>query len=139
MSTASGALLAPSTILSENIFNHFIFKNKELNILKYSRFSVLILAIISFFLAFQNQDIYQLVAGSNALSLVGLFVPLTGGLFFKRFGQKSALASIILGILCWGIAIALNTEVSPLIYGLTGSLIGGIFTMIYTNTTVKDN
>ena len=37
MSTASGALLAPSTILSENIFNHFIFKNKELNILKYSR------------------------------------------------------------------------------------------------------
>jgi len=139
MSTASGALLAPSTILSENIFNHFIFKSKELNILKYSRLSVLILAIISFFLAFQNQDIYQLVAGSNALSLVGLFVPLTGGLFFKRFGQKSALASIILGILCWGIAIALNTEVSPLIYGLTGSLIGGIFTMIYTNTTVKDN
>jgi Na+/proline symporter len=125
MSTASGALLAPSAILGENIIGHFIIKDKK-RVLFYSRLSVLIIAAIALALALSNGNIYELVGESSALSLVSLFVPLVAGIYWKKANKTGALISLVLGMGTWLIALKLNTEINPLLYGLGASIIGMI-------------
>ena len=129
-SAASGALLAPSTILSENIIYHFVMKGKGKVMLNISRLSVLIVAAMSLTMALMKNNIYELVGQSSALSLVSLFVPLVSGLYWKKANAIGALLSIILGMAAWLIALWTETAISPLIYGLGASIFGmgmGVF------------
>lgn len=129
-SAASGALLAPSTILSENIIYHFIMKGEEKVMINVSRLSVLIVAALSLTMALMKNNIYELVAQSSALSLVSLFVPLVCGMYWKKANTLGAMLSLFLGMAAWGLALFMDTEISPLLYGLgmsiTGMLIGVI-------------
>ena len=130
-SAASGALLAPSTILSENIIYHFIMKGKEKVMLNVSRFSVLIIAAMSLTMALMKNNIYELVAQSSALSLVSLFVPLVCGMYWKKANATGAFLSIIFGMAAWLIALWMDTEISALIFGLGASMVGMILGVIF--------
>ncbi len=123
-SAASGALLAPATILSENIIYHLILKGKEKVMLHISRISVLIIAVLSLSMALMKNNIYELVGQSSALSLVSLFVPLLAGMFWKRANSLGALMSIFMGMIIWLICLILDTTISPLFFGLLASIIG---------------
>ncbi|CAN5760418.1 sodium:solute symporter family protein [soil metagenome] len=124
VSTASGAVLAPAAILSENMLRPFLRQVTDARMLALSRLSVLLVAAVSLGLALLKSNIYELVAESSALSLVSLFVPLVAGLYSTRTPPAAAILSMVLGMGVWLFALYLDTEINPLLYGLAGSIAG---------------
>lgn len=130
MSTASGAILAPAAILSENIIRPNFKNLPDKKFLLISRLSVILVSILSLVFAFSNGNIYELVGQSSAISLVSLFIPLVAGLYFKNISSKAAINSMLWGFTIWMIALLRETELNPLIYGLIASASGLAMGMI---------
>ncbi|KAA5546457.1 sodium:solute symporter family protein [Adhaeribacter rhizoryzae] len=124
MSTASGAILAPAAILSENIFKPLYTNITDKQLLHLSRLSVLFVAFVSLGFALLRSNIYELVSESSALSLVSLFVPMVAGIYLPRTSSGAAILSMLLGMGVWLGALAFNTQINPLIYGLAASVFG---------------
>lgn len=102
MSTASGTLLAPSITLTENILREFIAMNDR-QLLLATRIVVtcFAVAVTSFALASQGTSIYDMVGNAYKVTLVGAFVPLVMGLYWKRASTQGALCSILGGLAVW--------------------------------------
>lgn len=102
ISTASGALLAPGTLLAENIIKPFfseISDNLRLHII---RIAVMLIAIGGVVLALrEDARIYELVSSAYSVTLVAAFIPLAVGLYSKKANSFGALISIIMGISAW--------------------------------------
>ncbi len=127
-STCSAAVLAPATVLAENIIKpHFGNKITDATLLKIMRYSTVAVTFIAVLLSFNNSNIYELVGEASALSLVALFVPLTAGLYLKKSNSLGAILSMILGTLSWIICLNINTTTSPMLIGLFISTLGMIF------------
>lgn len=124
MSTTSGAILAPATVLGENIIRPFFKNITDRQFLRVIRASVVIVSAIAMGMAFSGQNIYELVASSSVLSLVSLFVPLTAGLYWKRSNEAGAILSIVLGTLGYIYSEAAGTETPSLFVGLLSSIAG---------------
>lgn len=137
LSTASGAILAPSSILSENLFKYILPKKDwaEKRLLLLSRISVLITASIGLMIAMGRQDIYELVEESSAISLVSLFTPLAFGLFSSKCTQVHAILSLTLGSIVWLFAIYLETTINPILYGFTASILPMLAEFIFPGQT----
>jgi len=124
MSTASSAILAPSAVLSENLLRH-MFKNlTDKGFLRLTRFSVLLVTLISLGFAFSGESIFSLVESSSALSLVSLFVPMVAGLYFKASNQTSAILSMLSGFFVWVVMEYILHHEFALLFGLGASLFG---------------
>lgn len=121
MSTASGAMLAPAAILSENLLRPFYPRLSDRQLLRLSRVSVLLVALASLGFALQRSNIYELVSESSALSLVSLFVPLVAGLYWPRANSRAAILSMTAGMLAWLGCLWLDTSLNPMLYGLAAS------------------
>lgn len=124
ISTASGGILAPAAILSENMLKPFIRNISDKKLLLLSRVSVLLVAAISLGMALMRSNIYELVSESSALSLVSLFVPLVAGMFWRKTTSAAAISSMLAGMGVWLLALNLGTAVNPMLYGLAGSIAG---------------
>lgn len=109
-STASGALLAPSVILSENILKPRLKNVSDKNFLLITRMSVVGIALISLVFALMSNNIYELVGEASAISLVSLFVPLCAGLFLKSKNEMAAIISMISGMLVWFICARMQSD-----------------------------
>jgi solute:Na+ symporter, SSS family len=102
MSTASATILAPSTTLVENVIKNFVPKMSDATMLKTLRATVLLFALAVLLFALNTSDsIYEMVKNAYKVTLVGAFVPLVMGLFWKRSTSAGALASIVMGIGTW--------------------------------------
>jgi Na+/proline symporter len=120
MSSASGGLLAPSTLLSENILARW----HRFSGLWKARLSTLVVALLCWVFAWQNPHIYELVAESSIFSLVTLFVPMVVGLHMPRWRSPAgAILSMISGVVAY-YAVKGHTVVHPLWYGVVASLLG---------------
>lgn len=130
LSTTSGAILAPATILGENVIRPHIRHINDRMLLRIMRTAVVLIAVITSVLASWKASIFELVAQSAALSLVSMFVPLTAGLWWRRASRTGAMCSILGGMLTWILAEVAGTEIPSLIYGLaastTGMLVGSL-------------
>ena len=126
LSTTSGAILAPATVIGENIIKPYYKSLSDRKLLYIMRLSVVGVALCSAIMAALRQDIYELVAQSSALSLVSLFIPLTAGLYWKKASKAGALAAIIAGMAAWIICEIIGTEIPSLIYGGLASLLAMI-------------
>ncbi|QEH43662.1 sodium:solute symporter family protein [Chitinophaga sp. XS-30] len=124
MSTTSGAILAPATVLGENIIRPLFSNITDKKFLRIIRLSVVIVSALSMLMALSSQDIYELVASSSVLSLVSLFVPLTAGLYWKRSNEAGAILSILAGTAGYLLSLAAETTVPPLFVGLGCSIAG---------------
>ena len=102
MSTASGTLLAPSITLTENIIREMVPMNDQ-QLLLTTRIVVVCFAIVvtTFALLSQGMPIYEMVGNSYKVPLVGAFVPLVMGLYWKRSTTQGALFSVIGGLASW--------------------------------------
>lgn len=101
MSTASGALLAPATLLGENVIKPFFENITDKTRLKVMRSSIIIIAFGALELASSHGSIYELVIGASSITLVSAFVPLVMGLHTTKANSLGALLAIIFGALGW--------------------------------------
>jgi Na+/proline symporter len=106
MSTASGTLLAPSAILSENILKDFL-KLGDRQLLLALRLSVLGFGIIVFGYAYLSASagltIFEMVENAYLVTLCGAFVPLAAGVYWKKANTTGALISIAFGVITWSV------------------------------------
>ncbi|WPR76758.1 sodium:solute symporter family protein [Algoriphagus sp. NG3] len=124
MSTASSGVLAPAALISENLIKP-LFKQKlaDTHLLWILRVNVLAVALVSVLMAFQDANIYELVAGASILLLVSLFVPLTTGLYWNKSSKTGAVLSMIIGMLTYLTVDKFEPEISSHLYGLLASAI----------------
>jgi SSS family transporter len=101
LSTCSGAMLAPATVIGENLAKP-MFKNiSDAQLLKIMRISLVGVALVTGMMALSRNNIFELVGESSAFSLVSLFVPLIAGLYWKKATGVGAIASMLAGLLVW--------------------------------------
>jgi solute:Na+ symporter, SSS family len=124
-STCSAAVLAPATVVAENIVRpYFGDRFSDAELLKIMRYSTVFVTIVAVLMSFVKSNIYELVGEASALSLVALFVPLVGGLYWKRANSLGAILSMFLGTIAWLIALNTDTTWPPALVGLLASLSG---------------
>lgn len=125
LSTTSGALLAPATVMGENLVRPYFPRLTDRQLLLIMRLSVIFMAIGSTWMALRESSIYHLAEVSSSFSLVSLFIPLTFGLYWARASNVGALLSIAGGMLVWGIFEWFPIEGLPSnVPGLFASLLG---------------
>lgn len=105
MSTASATLLAPSTTFVENILRNIHPGMSDAATLKAMRTTVVVFTgtVLAYAITMQGSSIYELVSGAYQVPLVGAFVPLLCGLYWKRATTQGAIASVVLGIGVWAL------------------------------------
>ncbi len=102
LSTASGALLAPTAMFTENVIRPFVPHMSDKTFLLMLR-SVLVtftLAALLFALN-SNSTMYEMVQNAYKVTLVGAFVPLVAGVYWRHASTQGALMSSIGGLLVW--------------------------------------
>jgi solute:Na+ symporter, SSS family len=129
-STSSATLLAPSTSFVENILKNLRPGMKDRQQLLAMRVTIVIFAglVLAYAIAMKGTSIYDLVSAAYQVTLVGAFVPLVFGLYWKRATTQGAVVSVGLGIAVW---IVFFPQVSTLgetfpgqLAGLVGALVG---------------
>lgn len=126
MSTASGALLAPATLLGENVIKPFFKNIGDKTRLTIIRSSVIFIAIGALILASKQGSIYDLVSGAYSITLVSAFVPLVVGLYTNKANSLGALLAIIFGATGWQFTelYVIDPVVPSIMVGLGLSFIG---------------
>ena len=128
MSTASATLLAPSVMFTENILKHFAMRNmSDKQMLRTMRIIVVTFGCIVLWSALHsNSSIMQMVENAYKVTLVGAFVPLAFGLYWKRANNQGAMTSIVLGLGSWLLMeiIQPDTYWPPQLVGLLCSIAG---------------
>ena len=102
-STASATLLAPSVTFVENIWRQWHPRGSDRQELLAMRVSVLVFSVCvcSYAIALEGTSIYDMVSGAYQVTLVGAFVPLVFGLYWRRATTQGAVFAIVLGISGW--------------------------------------
>jgi len=133
MSTASATLLAPSTTFCENILRHLMPHLGDKQMLRALRLSLLGFAVmvLSYALAMRGTSIYELVSGAYQVPLVGAFVPLAFGLYWKRATTQGAVLSIALGIATWVMFFPQLSNWGEAFPGQLAGLIAALFGMVF--------
>jgi len=136
MSTASATLLAPSTTFAENILRHVRPGMSDKAFLRAMRWSVVVfgLCVLTFALV-TSDSIYEMVAGAYTVTLVGAFVPLLMGLYWRRATTQGAVLSSVLGVVAWLLVRAFAPEVFPpqlagLLAGFAGMWLGSLLPQV---------
>jgi SSS family transporter len=133
-STASATLLAPSVTFVENIWRQFRPHMGDQQELRTMRVTVLLFSalVLWYAIRMQGTSIYEMVSGAYQITLVGAFVPLVFGLYWKRATTQGALFAIVLGSLAWGLFLAtpageeFPAQLAGLLAALAGMLIGSL-------------
>ncbi|MES2296398.1 MAG: sodium:solute symporter family protein [Pseudomonadota bacterium] len=102
-STSSATLLAPSTSFVENILKNLRPGMNDRQQLFAMRCTIVAFAVLVLFyaIAMRGTSIYDLVSSAYQVTLVGAFVPLSMGLYWKHATTQGAIASVTLGIGVW--------------------------------------
>ncbi len=141
MSTASATLLAPSVMFTENILKHFALKHmSDQQMLRTMRIIVLTFGgIVLWFAMNSESSIFEMVGNAYKVTLVGAFVPLAFGLYWKRANNQGALLSIAMGIISWGALeiIRPDTYWPPQLVGLLLSIAGMLIGSLLPNMMGK--
>ena len=127
-SAASATLLAPSVTFVENIWRQWKPHMGDKQELKTMRVTVLCFSVLVLIYAISSQgtSIYEMVSGAYQVTLVGAFVPLVFGLYWKRATTQGALAAIGSGIGVWLIFLAspLGADFPAQLAGVLAAAIG---------------
>ena len=133
-SSASATLLAPSVTFVENIWRQFNPRISDQKELKTMRITVLVFSalVLLYAIKMQGTPIYEMVSGAYQVTLVGAFVPLVFGLYWRRASTQGAVFSILLGVLTWVLFMvtpageAFPAQLAGLLAALVGMLAGSL-------------
>jgi SSS family transporter len=141
LSTTSGAILAPASVLGENLLKPMLKKPDDKKVLLYIRISVVLVTGACIWMAISRQNIFELVSEASAFSLVSLFIPLNAGLWWKKASPMGSHLSMIAGLLVWIYFNFIHPNDIPAVwYGLVASIMGLILgTALYPAKIIKPN
>jgi len=132
-SCASATLLAPSVSFSENILRPFFPHINDKQFLSLMRVVLVCFTVVVTYFAMSTEaSIYKMVENAYKVTLVGAFVPLVCGLYWKRSTNLGATLAVILGLLVWiGFEKFTPDGVMPpqlagLIASFTGMIVGSL-------------
>jgi len=102
-STSSATLLAPSTSFVENILKNVRPHMSDRQQLLAMRITIVVFAalVLAYAIAMQGTTIYEMVSSAYQVTLVGSFVPLVTGLYWKRATTQGAVVSLAAGVGTW--------------------------------------
>lgn len=102
LSTASGTLLAPSSLIVENVIRPFRPDLDDKSMLRWLRIVLLMFGALALHQALtSNNTMYEMIQQAYSVPLVGALVPLAVGLYWKRATTRGAMASIVSGVATW--------------------------------------
>jgi solute:Na+ symporter, SSS family len=105
MSTSDSSILAGASVFTENIMPYMGKKLGEKSQLRWTRFMVLVIGVISLLLGLYAETIYKLSVFAWTVILVGIFAPFALGMYWKKANQAGALAGFAGGFITWIIAL----------------------------------
>jgi SSS family transporter len=133
LSTASGTLLAPASVITENVLQQFTKHFSDKTMLWLIRAVLILVSIISTSISVNSQStMYEMVEGGYKVTLVVAFIPLVFGIYWARATTQGAVLSILFAVPIWiGAEYVCNEDsealwkcVPPQLYGLAASLAG---------------
>jgi len=146
-STSSATLLAPSTSFVENILKHLRPGMSDRQQLLAMRVTIVIFAalVLAYAIAMQGTSIYELVSSAYQVTLVGAFIPLVMGLYWRRATTQGAIFSIAAGIIVWvlffpqisDLGEAFPGQLAGLLAALAGMVIGSLAPQVLKNRQEK--
>lgn len=126
LSTASGALLAPTATVTENVIRPFLPDLSDRSFLLLLRVVLVTFTVAALVFALNSTStMYEMVQNAYKVTLVGAFVPLVAGVYWRRASTQGALAASIGGLLVWLLAEATAADalVPPQLIGLAASAV----------------
>jgi SSS family transporter len=132
-STSSATLLAPSTSFVENILKNLRPGMSDKQQLLAMRVTIVIFtaSVLAYAVAMKGTSIYDLVSSAYQVTLVGAFVPLVMGLYWKRATTQGAIFSLAAGIAVWVLFMPqINEPLSKMFPGQLAGLIAAFAGMI---------
>jgi SSS family transporter len=127
LSTASGALMAPTALFTENVVRPFAPRMGDRQFLLLLRVILVTFTLAALLFALHSKStMYEMVQNAYKVTLVSCIVPLAFGLYWKRATTAGAALSVVFGLASWGIAelVAGDATVPPQFVGLAFSLFG---------------
>jgi SSS family transporter len=128
LSTASGALMAPTALFTENVIRPFAPKLGDQQFLLLLRVVLVVFSLAALLFALNSKStMYEMVQNAYKVTLVSCIVPLAAGIYWKRPNTAGAVLSVVFGLASWGIAEMIaddKTVVPPQLVGLAFSILG---------------
>jgi len=140
-SCASATLLAPSVSFSENILKPFFPKIPDHKFLNLMRVVIVCFTILVTSFALSTEaSIYKMVENAYKVTLVGAFVPLVCGLYWKRSTNLGAMLAIVFGLVVWMGFEKFNPDgvMPPQLAGLVASFTGMIVGSLALRTLQRE-
>lgn len=101
LATITSAILSPAAVLAQNLLLKVRSIRERASGLTINRWCVVLIAAASVATAYSGHGAYALLENAYSITMVGLFVPLTMGLYTKPRNELPALVSILVGIGVW--------------------------------------
>jgi SSS family transporter len=130
-STSSATLLAPSTSFVENILKNLRpgMHDKQQLFAMRATIVVFAAAVLLYAIKMNGTSIYELVSSAYQVTLVGAFVPLVMGLYWKRATTQGAIFSLGAGIGTWLVFFPQISSLGEVFPGQLAGLLAGFFGM----------
>ncbi|SDK95761.1 sodium:solute symporter family transporter [Lacicoccus qingdaonensis] len=126
MSTASGTLLASSTLISKDILkDHFFTKIDDAKFLLISRTTTFILAVLAIIISLWIEELLVAIDVAYAILAGSIFIPILFGLFSKKITSNAAFSAILLSAVTVLIGLWIEGlgSSNPIIYGIVVNII----------------
>jgi SSS family transporter len=127
LSTASGALMAPTALFTENVIRPFAGGMSDRQFMLLLRTVLVTFTLAALLFALNSRStMYEMVQNAYKVTLVSCIVPLAAGIYWKRATNVGAMLSVVFGLVSWGIAemVAADATVPPQLVGLAFSIFG---------------
>lgn len=127
LSTASGALLAPTAIFTENVIKPLLpgEPSDRMRLLRLRIVLVLFAGVVLWFALNSERSMYELVQSTYQVTLVAAFTPLVFGMFWSRATPAGAIAAMAAGVNFWLAALWFAPEMlmPPQLVGLAAAVV----------------
>jgi solute:Na+ symporter, SSS family len=127
LSTASGALLAPTATFTENVLRPFVPHMSDRQMLLTLRIVLVTFTASALIFALNSKStMYEMVQNAYNVTLCGAFVPLVAGAYWKRANTQGALLAVVFGIGTWLTAnqVAPEAMIPANLVGFFASILG---------------
>ncbi|MFG6494608.1 sodium:solute symporter [Fictibacillus sp. UD] len=135
MSTASGSLLASSTLITNDILKQYFLKNpSDKQMIRASRLTTLFIGLIAITFSLWIQDVLVALDVAYAILSGAIFIPLVMTFFWKRATPSSGFYAILIStiVVLAGLFFEGLTATNPILYGMSAGLISIVGISLFT-------